>query len=107
METIRQNLTESAQLVGELIAVTTDQDDLKKLLRLERLIFALWREVIRQELDKTSADYLRAIEDLKQAQKSAKEAVEDLTKIADAISDIVMAAKAVDKLVKLGIDMFL
>jgi len=101
--TIRSGISD---LVNELnkvrnnTTVAQEQIDLQKLIN---ALFILWQQVIFDQMDKNDANYKAAIASLNDAEKSAKTAVKDLNKVADAIKTATAAAKAVDKIVNFAI----
>jgi hypothetical protein len=104
-ETIRGTLSDTVNELNKLLLLTTDPAEEKRLRELRRIYFALWEEVIKQTIDQMTTQYRDAIEALKIATAKAEEAQEDLSKVADAINKAVVAARAVDGIVKLGIDL--
>ena len=105
MSTLRTNISDAVNELNKLLRQTRDPEEESKLRRLRRFYFALWEEVIKQEIDSSTPDFKDAIEELGLAHKAALAAKEDVQKVADAINRAVSAAKAVDKVVKLGIDL--
>jgi ribonuclease HI len=70
---------------------------------MRKLYVQLLEEVIKQEIASNTVEFKAAIEGLRAAKKAAVEAKEDIEKVAQAIERFVRAAKAVDKVVGLGI----
>jgi hypothetical protein len=105
METLRGNISDTVNELNKLLRKTTDPEEEEKLRKLRRIYFALWEEVIKQEIDSKTHEFKEAIDSLKAAYDAAVEAKEDLAKIAEAINKAVAAARAVDRIVKLGIDL--
>ena len=105
METLRGTISDTVNELNKLLLKTTDPEEEKKIRQLRRIYFALWEEVIKQEIDNRTPDFKEAIDSLKVAHDAAVQAKEDLQKISEAINRAVAAAKAVDKIVKLGIDL--
>lgn len=105
METLRGNISDTVNELNKLLLKTTDPEEEGKLRNLRRIYFALWEEVIKQEIDSKTGEFREAIDSLKVARDAAIKAKEDLEKIAEAIDKAVAAAKAVDRIVKLGIDL--
>jgi hypothetical protein len=101
--TIRSGIGDLVNVLNKVRNNTTvaqDQIDLQKLIN---VLFILWQQVIFDQLDKTTEDYKDAIRFLNDAEKAAKTALKDLTKVAETIETATAAAKAVDKVVKFAI----
>jgi uncharacterized coiled-coil DUF342 family protein len=101
MKTLRGGISDLVNELNKLrnnIGDPAQQEEIQKTLR---VLFTLWDEVIRQEINKNTAKYASAIESLEAATTSAKEAIADIGKVAAAIKLAVKAAKAVDKVVQL------
>lgn len=105
METLRSGISDTVNDLNKLLRNTTDTDSEAKLRKLRRIYFALWEEVIKQEIDNRTHEFKDAIESLKVADNTIEEALKDIAKTAESINKAVTAAKAVDKVVKLGIDL--
>jgi len=105
METLRGNISDTVNELNKLLLKTTDPEEEGKIRKLRRIYFALWEEVIKQEIDSRTHEFKEAIDSLKVAHDAAVQAKEDIAKIAEAINRAVSAAKAVDRIVKLGIDL--
>lgn len=101
--TLRQALSDVVNDIHKLIELAPDEETEELLRRQRRIYFALWEEVIKQELDRNTPLYRDALESLKAAGAAAQQAKADLAQVADAINKAVAAAKAVDKIVQLGI----
>jgi hypothetical protein len=106
METLHGNISDTVNELNKLLRETTDPEEEQKIRKLRRIYFALWEEVIEQEIDSRTPEFKEAIDSLKIARDAAIEAKEDIQKVAEAIDRAVSAAKAVDRIVKLGIDLF-
>jgi uncharacterized protein YnzC (UPF0291/DUF896 family) len=106
METLRKNISDTVNELNKLLKETTDPEEEEKLRKLRGIYFKLWEEVIKQEIDNGTQEFKEAIDSLKVARDAAVQAKEDLQKVAEAIDRAVSAAKAVDRIVKLGIDFF-
>lgn len=102
---LRGLLSDAVNELNKLLLATRNPDEESKIRKLTRIYFALWEEVIKQELDRSTKAFKDAIEELKQSKEATEEAKKDIEKIATAINRAVAAAKAVDKVVKLGIDL--
>lgn len=103
MATLRTGLSDAVNELNKLLRATQDSDVEARIRRLRRIYFALWEEVIRQDIDSQTYEFKDAIEQLAAAREAASEAKKDAEKVAKAINSAVSAAKAVDKVVKLGI----
>jgi len=106
METLRGTISDTVNELNKLLREITDPGEEQKIRKLRRIYFALWEEVIEQEIDSRTPEFKEAIDSLKIARDAAIEAKEDIQKVAEAIDRAVSAAKAVDRIVKLGIDLF-
>jgi hypothetical protein len=104
METLRGNISDTVNELNKLLLKTTDPEEEQKIRKLRRIYFSLWEEVIKQEIDSRTHEFKEAIDSLKVAHDAAVQAKEDLQKIPEAIDRAVSAAKAIDRIVKLGID---
>ena len=105
MATLRTGLSDAVNELNKLLRATKDPDMEARIRKLRRIYFALWEEVIRQDIDNQTHEFKDAIEQLSAAHKAVLEAKKDVEKVAKAINTAVSAAKAVDKVVKLGIDL--
>jgi len=105
METLRSGISDTVNELNKLLRKTTDPEFETRLRKLRRIFFALWEEVIKQEIDNRTYEFKEAIEALTASEAAIEEAMKDIAKIADAINKAVAATKAVDKVVKLGIDL--
>lgn len=105
METIRQNLVNLINELNKLLILTTDPEEEEKIRRARRVSLSLLEEVIKQEIKSNTREFREAISSLKEAQDAVETAKQDVKKISDAINRTVLAAKAVDKIVKLGINL--
>jgi hypothetical protein len=104
METLRGNISDTVNELNKLLLKTTDSEEEKELRKLRKIYFALWEEVIKQEIDNRTPEFKEAVDSLKAAHDAAVQAKEELQKIPEVINRAVAAGKAVDKIVKLGID---
>jgi hypothetical protein len=103
--TLRSGISDTVNVLNKFLLKTLDPAEESRLRKLRRIYFALWEEVIKQEIDNRSSDFKDALEALSIAEKYLEKAKSDIAEIADAINKAVIAAKAVDKIVKLGIDL--
>jgi hypothetical protein len=103
-DTIRSSLSDAVNEINKLIELTGDPDQLRQLHCLRDFFFDLWEAVIKQDLDDTTPLYAAAITTLRDAETAATTAQTDISKIADAISKAAAAAKAVDQVVNLGLN---
>jgi hypothetical protein len=105
MTTLRSSISDAVNELNKLLLVTQDPEEESRIRRLRRIYFALWEEVIQQIIDNRTAQFKDAIEQLTAATKAAVDAQADIKKVSEAINKAVSAAKAVDKVVKLGIEL--
>jgi hypothetical protein len=101
--TLRSGISDAVNELNKLLLNTRDPEAEAQLRKLRRIFFALWEEVIRQIIDNQTYEYKEALEALSIAENYLKKARSDIEEIADAINKAVLAAKAVDKIVNLGI----
>lgn len=99
MKTLRGNISDLVNVLNKLRNNTADPEQQEQLQKILRVLFMLWEEIIRQTLNSKTRDYKAALKSLSKAEKTAKKAITDIEKIADAIKDAVKAAKAVDAVV--------
>lgn len=94
---------EISDLVNDLNKLRNNIDDLdqrENIQKVLRVLFMLWEEVIRQQLDPNTSAYKFALKSLGEAEKAAKDAIGDINKVAEAIKSAAKAAKAIDEVVK-------
>ena len=103
METIRSSLSDALNELNKLLLKTKDPDQRKLIRKLRRIYFMLFEEVIKQEIKSNTIEFEEAIDSLQTAKEAAEKAKKDIDKIADAINKATAAAKAIDKIVKVGI----
>lgn len=106
MVTLRGSIADAINEVNKLLSKTSDPEEQKKIRKLRKIYFALFEEVIKKEIKRGTQEFKEAIDALEIARKEAVEAKKDIAKIAEAIKKAVAAAKAVDSIVKVGIDLF-
>ena len=106
MVTLRGTLGDAINELNKLLLKTSDPVEEKKIRKLRRIYFALFEEVIKQEIKRGTQEFKEAIDALEIARKEAVEAKKDIAKIAEAIKKAAAAAKAVDRIVNVGIDIF-
>lgn len=104
MATLRSGISDTVNEINKLLLKTLDPAEEARLRRLRRIYFTLWEETIRQEIDNRTPDFKDAIEALTIAEKFLEKSRSDIEEVADAINKAVIAAKAVDKIVKIGVD---
>jgi hypothetical protein len=102
-DTLRGTLSDAVNELHKLIELAPDEETEEALRRQRAVYFALWEEVIRQKIDQMTPDYRDAIKSLHAATQAAAEAKADIDKVAAALKKAATAARAVDKIVKLGI----
>lgn len=101
--TIRSGISDLVNTLNKVRNNTTvaqHQIDLQKLIS---ALFILWQQVIYDQLDNKTDAYKAAIVSLNDAEISAKAALKDLAKVADAIKTATEAVKAIDKVVNFAI----
>jgi len=106
MVTLRGSIADAINEVNKLLLKTSDPEEQKKIRKLRKIYFALFEAVIIQEINRGTQEFKEAIDALEIARKEAVEAKKDIAKIAEVIKKAVAAAKAVDSIVKVGIDLF-
>jgi hypothetical protein len=106
MVTLRGTLGDAINELNKLLLKTSDPEEEKKIRKLRRIYFALFEEVIKQEIKSGTREFKEAIDALEIAREEAVEAKKDIAKIAEAIKKAVAAARAVDRIVNVGIDLF-
>jgi hypothetical protein len=102
-ETLRRYLSDVVNEIHKLIELAPDEQTEALLRRQRSDYFALWEEVIKQDIDQRTPLYRDALRSLKAAAKAARAAKADIAKVAKAINQAAAAAKTVDKIVQLGI----
>lgn len=105
MATLRSGISDTVNVLNKLLLETIDPEKEARIRKLIRIFFTLWEEVIKQEIDNSTYEFKDAIEALSIAEQYLEKAKSDIEKIADGINKAVIAAKAVDKVVNLGIDL--
>ena len=105
METLREGISDTVNELNKLIRITQDPEQITKLRNLRRIYFMIWEEVIKQDIDKNTAEYKEALDSLDHAHQTIESAMQDIAKISASIDMAVTAAKAVNKIVKFGFDM--
>lgn len=103
--TIRVNLVNLLNEFSKLLILTNDEAEEKTIRKNRRVLFVLLEEVVKQEIDANTMQFREAIFALQEARKKVEEAKADIHKIVDAIKFAVLAAKSVDKIVKIGMDL--
>jgi len=103
MATLRGTIVDTINELNKLLRLTNDEGEKRKLRLLRNSYFALLDEVLRQELDSNSEEFVEAIGMLQGAQASIAEAKNDIAKIAEVINLLNKGARAVDRVVKIGI----
>jgi len=105
--TLRGGLSDLVNTLNKLRNNTDDPDEADRIQKVLRVLFALWEEVIHQDINSQTAAYAKALSSLGEAKAAVQDALTDLKKTAKAINSAVKAAKAVDKIVKLIGPLFL
>lgn len=95
-----------SDLVNDLVKIANNTTNASQQTELQKLINALmilWQQVIFDQLNTTTPDYLSAINAIGVAKESATEAKKDLDKVVDTITKATQAAKAVDKVINFAV----
>lgn len=103
--TLRSGISDTVNVLNKLLLKTLDPQEEAIIRKLRRIYFALWEEVIKQEINNKTPAFKDAVEALTIAEQYLEKAQSDIEEIADAINKAVLAAKAVDNIVKLGINL--
>lgn len=104
METLRKNLVDTINELNKLLHEAISEEEKNQIRKKRRLYFTLLEEVIDQEIPASTDGFDDAIAALQDATKKAKEAKNDLSKVAGTIQKVADAAKQVEKIVKIGIE---
>ena len=104
--TLRSSISDTVNTLNKLLLQTHTPEAEARLRKLRRIYFALWEEVIEQEIDHQTSEFSDALEALSQADHALEAARSDMSKVNDAINHATVAAQAVDRIVKLGLDLF-
>lgn len=104
MATLRSGISDTLNELNKLLLKALDPDEEARIRKLRRTYFTLLEEVINQEIDNRTPDFKDAIEALSIAEQFIVKSKSDIEEVAEAINKAVIAAKAVDKIVKIGID---
>lgn len=99
-ETVRKNLVDSINEMTRLLEICEDSNQRFELRIKIRELFQRLDRVIVATLDSSTHEFKDAISALQKLTKKAKEAREDLDKVADAINKAADALGKVEKLVK-------
>ncbi len=103
MKTLRRSIVDAINELNKLLSLTKDEEQKQAIYKLKRILYTLLDEVIKQDLSNNTPLFQDALESLKEATEVSKKAIKDLEKVVDAINKTALAAKAVDKVVNLGI----
>ena len=103
MDTLRGTISDAVNNLNKLLLQTLDDSQEKSIRSLRDIYFQLWQEVILQELDNSTQEFRSAIEALKATMQISADAQKDLKKVTKVIELANSAAKAVAKIVKVGI----
>lgn len=101
---LQDALSDAVKITNSLISQATDPDTSRKLHCLREFLFDLWEAALRETFDETTQIYSDAITSLKASQKAAEDAQADISKIGEAIKKAAAAAKVLDKLINLGLN---
>ena len=97
------SISHAVNELNKLLLVTISEEDEHQVRKLRRIYFDLFEAVIIQEIDNKTQDFKEAMTALNSARNAAKKAKRDVEKLTGAIQKAGIAAKAVDKIVNIGI----
>ena len=100
---LRVGLIETINDLNNLLNNIDDAQQQRDIMRLLKVKNALLDAVVTQEIDRNSATYKKALKALIKAEKATKDGVADVQKVAKAIERASKAARAVGRVVGLGI----
>jgi len=103
MDTLRGTISDAVNDLNKLLLQNLDDSQEKSIRSLRDAYFQLWQEVILQEIDNSTPEFSSAVESLKAVMQMSADAQKDIKKVTKVIEVANSAAKAVDKIVKLGI----
>lgn len=106
-KTIRLGLVDLSNELLKLLWKAKTARDSRSIERLLAQLNTQLMSVLRIEISKNTNDYRRALKDLGNATRRAKQAVKDIKKITDAIKKAAQAAKVVDKVLGAAADILL
>ena len=106
-KTIRLGLVDLSNELLKLLWKAKTARDSRSIERLLAQLNTQLMSVLRIEISKNTNDYRRALKDLGNATRRAKQAVKDIKKITDVIKKAAQAAKAVDKVLGAAADILL
>lgn len=105
MATLRSGISDTVNVLNKLLLNTLDPEEEARIRKLRRIYFSLWEEVIKQDINNKTSEFKDAVEALSIAEQYLEKAKTDIEEVAESINKAVLAAKAVDKVIKLGIDL--
>jgi DNA-directed RNA polymerase beta' subunit len=101
--TLRAGLSDTLNDLNIARMRSTNPQEQLELQRIIRALMLLWEYVIYEQMDKRSGDYKDAIKAVTAAKTAAKQAVQDMEGVAEAIKKATQAAKVIDKIVGLAL----
>lgn len=103
MATLRGTIVDTINELNKLLRLTNDEGEKRKLRLLRNFYFNLLTEVLRDDLDSNTDEFKEAIRQLQGAQSSIAEAKNDIAKVAEVINLLNKGARAIDRVVGIGI----
>jgi predicted metal-dependent hydrolase len=103
MATLRVTIVDTINELNKLLPRTKDEGEKRKLRLLRNFYFNLLTEVLRDEIDSNTDEFKEAIGMLEDAQASIAEAKNDIARVAEVINQLNKGARAIDRVVKIGI----
>ena len=85
MEAVKENVNRMLEELYELLLVTKDKEELKRLRDLRRGYFKTLETITRHEIDEATLEFREIIESLDSAGQAAHQAKKDVEKVAHAI----------------------
>ncbi|MEM7253646.1 MAG: hypothetical protein AAF493_19690 [Pseudomonadota bacterium] len=103
IQNLRVGIVETINDLNKMVNASKSAKQQLEILKLLKVKNALLDAVVSQELKKSTPQYKRALRELVKAEKATKDAVKDIKKIANGIKRAQSAARAVGRVVGLGI----
>jgi len=104
-DTLRSGLVDLMNSLTKVGRNTTDLQQQRDIERLLLLLDPILDDVIAQSINNSTDDFKAAIKALAQAESDAQAAITDIKKVASTIQSATAAAKAVDKVIGLIINL--
>jgi len=105
METLGTEISDIIREINKLLRHTRDLEYESSLRKIRRIYFALLEKITKQEIDSQTHEFKDAIKSLAIARSTIEEAIKDITKTADTINKLESAAKVIDKVAKVGVNL--